>query len=759
MSHGNWGCRVEDDMPGELGTLARTFNRMSRELEVSYRSVEEVAEHRARELKTERKHAQASDARLAAIVESSEDAIIGQTLDGTITSWNDAATRLFGYTPEEAIGQRVEILQTPELADELQKNLKTVRAGGRVQLLETMRCRKDGRRIHVSLSLSPIFDDVGKVIGVAKIAHDITERKRAEQALNESERFARSTVDALTALIAILDESGTILAVNRAWAEYVSTRAKRPSEFMIGANYLMSCGQAAGASPEYSQELAAGIRSVLSGDESFYSLEYPAEGSNEKSWFVARVSRFQGEGPTRAVVAHENVTERHMAEERLRHDSVHDALTGLPNRALFYDRVDRCVARAQRRPDYKFAVLFLDLDRFKVINDSLGHAAGDHMLTTISDRLRRCLRGNDSISRKESTVARMGGDEFTILLDDLADDGDVIRVAERIQSAMRLPMEFEGHEISTTASIGIVTVCDEHKTAKDLLRDADVAMYRAKTAGKARYVVFNTTMHQAAMGRLRLENDLRHAIERDELVLHYQPIVTIADQELAGFEALVRWQQDGKLVSPMDFIPVAEDTGLIVPIGAWVLKEACRQLREWDALHPGTALTMSVNLSRRQLTDPALPGQVSKILADTGVAPARLKLEITESAVMEDPAAAKVVLDQIRALGISLHMDDFGTGHSSLSCLHQFPIDGLKIDRCFVRNIAGEKDHVTVLTAIVALARGLGVKVVAEGIERAEELAIVQSLGCDYGQGYYFAKPMASDKAGEFIAQRYRAAA
>ncbi len=349
------------------------------------------------------------------------------------------------------------------------------------------------------------------------------------------------------------------------------------------------------------------------------------------------------------VVAHENVTEPpHGRGTPAARFAARFADRAPQSRVVLRSRwIAASHGGARRRTGYNFAVLFLDLDRFKVINDSLGHAAGDFMLTTIADRLRRCLRGNDTICRTESTVARIGGDEFTILLDDLAEEGDVIRVAERIQSALRLPMEFEGHEISTTASIGIVTACDDHKSAKDLLRDADVAMYRAKIAGKARYAVFDTTMHQAAMGRLRLESDLRHAIERDELTLHYQPIVTIADQQLAGFEALVRWQRDGKLVSPMDFIPVAEDTGLIVPIGAWVLKEACRQLREWDGLHPGTALMMSVNLSRRQLTDPQLPGQVSKILTDTGVAPARLKLEITESAVMEDPAAAKVVLDQI----------------------------------------------------------------------------------------------------------------
>jgi two-component system, NtrC family, sensor kinase len=296
MSGGKWGHRVEEDVPGELGTLARAFNRMSRELEVSYRSVEEVAEIRARELQSERQQAQVTDARLAAIVESSEDAIIGLTLDGVITSWNDAATELFGYRPEEAIGQSVTLLQIPELNSETQQSFATVRAGGRVQHLETIRQRKDGRRIHVSLSVSPIFDAVGEVIGVAKIARDITERKRAEQALAESERFARSTVDALTAHIAILNESGTIIAVNRAWAEYVA-HARRPDEFVIGADYLASCGQAAGASSEYAHELAAGIRSVLAGEDQFFTLEYPAENATGRSWYVAHISRFPGDGP------------------------------------------------------------------------------------------------------------------------------------------------------------------------------------------------------------------------------------------------------------------------------------------------------------------------------------------------------------------------------------------------------------------------------------------------------------------------------
>jgi diguanylate cyclase (GGDEF)-like protein len=448
------------------------------------------------------------------------------------------------------------------------------------------------------------------------------------------------------------------------------------------------------------------------------------------------------------VINSRDITARKMAEERLMHDAFHDGLTGLPNRALFRDRLGQTMRRARRRKDHLFAVLFLDLDRFKVINDSMGHMMGDDLLVAIARRLKTCTRPGD-------TIARLGGDEFTILLDDIEDEQEASLVADRIHEELSLPFNLDGQRVYVTASIGIALGADGYRKPEELLRDADTAMYRAKMLGKARHVVFDKAMHARAVAQLQLESDLWQVIERNQLVLHYQPMVELGSGRVIGLEALVRWNHPQRgLIMPAQFIPLAEETRLIAQVGRWVLKEACRQMRSWQKrLATAFPISVSVNLSGKQLAQPDLIEQVEQVLKETGLDPEWLKLEITESVVMENAKATVAMLGRLRALGLELHIDDFGTGYSSLSYLHRFPVDRLKIDRSFVSNMSMEDKNSEIVRTIIQLARNLGMGVVAEGVQTAEQLAHLKALGCEHGQGYFFSRPLAADQVDSLIGE------
>ena len=444
-------------------------------------------------------------------------------------------------------------------------------------------------------------------------------------------------------------------------------------------------------------------------------------------------------------------------DEELRRTSLHDNLTGLPNRLLFHDRLTNALRRSKRDANYCFAVLFVDCDRFKIINDSLGHGVGDQLLLQIADRLKGAVRDVDTITWTTDTPipARLGGDEFAIILDRVGGDVDAARVARRLLAALARPYSLNGHEVQSTASIGITTSSLHYETAEEMVRDADTAMYRAKMAGGSTFVLFDEKMHREAVDRLTLENDLRRAVERGEILVHYQPILAMRTQQLLGFEALARWNHPKRgWITPNEFIPLAEETGIIIPLGVWVLEKACRQLAQWQSGRPELSqLTMSVNLSRKQLVCAELLSNLRRVLAETKIRPENLKLEITESTIMENPDKAVKILQEIQDMGVQLQIDDFGTGYSSLSCLHHFPLDGLKIHREFVSGVTSHS-QAAVLKTVVSLAHNLHIPLVAEGIETPEQIAALEAMGCDQAQGYLFAMPMDAQDAGEFISRQ-----
>jgi diguanylate cyclase (GGDEF)-like protein/PAS domain S-box-containing protein len=447
-----------------------------------------------------------------------------------------------------------------------------------------------------------------------------------------------------------------------------------------------------------------------------------------------------------------DITAQKEAEEKLIHDALYDTLTGLPNRNLFMERVKMAIDHSKRHAQRIFAVLFIDLDRFKLINDSLGHLSGDRLLVGIARRLEDCLRHTD-------TVARLGGDEFTILLSEVERASDITMVAERILEKLAVPFDIEGHQIFTSASIGIVFGSPDYQTGADMLRDADIAMYRAKDSGKSCYAIFDQKMYERTLSLLQLENDLRAALERREFILNYQPIVAIADGALTGFEVLVRWQHPQRgLISPLEFIPVAEDTGAIVPLGELILEEACRQFHAWQQQYPSIYnLRVSVNIASQQIEQTDFLQTLDRILTETGLSGDSLKLEITEGTLLDRSDRTLTMLQNIQKRGVELSIDDFGTGYSSLSYLHRFPIDTIKIDRSFITGMDRDEENAEIVKTIITLAKSLGMDLVAEGIETKEQAKKLEDLGCQLGQGYFFSKPLDPQATENFLKEsQYR---
>lgn len=444
-----------------------------------------------------------------------------------------------------------------------------------------------------------------------------------------------------------------------------------------------------------------------------------------------------------------DITEQKQAQQQLVYDTLHDALTGLPNRNLFIDRVEQTLKHSKHHDTYQFAVLFIDLDRFKTINDSLGHSTGDRLLKSIAKLLGNCLRSID-------TVARFGGDEFAILLEDLEEPGEAVAIAERILSQLLMPINLECQAVYTSASIGIVTSNSNYNSGADLLRDADIAMYRAKSLGKGRYALFDQEMYEQNLKLMHLDCDLRYALDRQEFELYYQPIISLTTNKLVGFEALIRWHHPKRgLISPADFIPIAEETGLIVAIGDWVLRAACQQLRVWQEQFPEAASwKMSVNFASHQIREHDFLNKLDTVLAGTGINGSSLCLEITESTLLDRDDRTVRKLEQLKARHIQLSIDDFGQGYSSLSCLHSFPINIIKIDRDFVKRMTTSGYNLAIIRTIKTLAHTLNMHLVAEGIENLHQAEMLKEIGCEFAQGYFFSRPLTTTAIERAIATK-----
>ncbi len=701
----------------EVGVLANSFNKMVEDLRMTTVSKVYVDN----------------------ILSSMINSLIVVNLDTTIRKVNQATSNLLGYEKSELISKPVGLLFTEGTLIEIDSLLQK----GFVGSVEITYLTKEGNQIPMSFSASVIRDGQGNTQGFVYVAQNITERKQAESALRQAEAKYRNIFENAIEGIFQSTPEGYYVNVNPALARIYGYES--PDDLIA---QISDIGQQLYVEPDRRTEF---IRLLQEHDtvSDFESQIYRKNGSaiwiseNARAVYDPSGALSYYEGSV------EDITQRKQTQEQLRHNALHDALTGLPNRILFTDRLEQMVRRAERNKNYLCAVLFLDLDRFKVINDSLGHLIGDQLLIAVAHKIEVCLRAED-------TVARLGGDEFAILLNDIKDVNYATGIAERLIQVLALPFNVSGIEVYTSASIGIVLSSEANGWLDHLLRNADIAMYQAKALGKGRWEVFDVALHHRNVTRLQLESDIRQAIDRQEFRVHYQPIVLLATGKIVGFEALVRWEHPTRgLISPDEFIPIAEETGLILPLGQWVLQIACHQMRQWQNQFPlSPQLTISVNLSAKQFTQPNLCQQIAQILLETNLDASSLRLEITESILMDKAESVTTVMLQLKSLGVSLYLDDFGTGYSSLSYLHRFPIDTLKIDRSFVSRMGFGNDNSAIVRAITTLAQSLNMNVIAEGIETAEQLIQLRALQCKYGQGYFFSRPLDTQTAGALIAEK-----
>ncbi len=647
---------------------------------------------------------------------------------------NEAAIRQYGYSRDEFFELTIKDIRPAEDVPILMEDLARTGATGEV-VLAARHQKKDGTILDVEVAAQSIFY-AGRRARIGLVT-DMTERKKADSALRESEYRIRTLLDSMSEGLLQVDTEDRVLYINSCICEMTGYSQKE----LIGTDWsrlLVDNG------PDFVE----GINNRrLSGVSDRYETRLRKK-SGEIIWVIvggAPIIDAKG-AVVGSMGVFTDITERKRAEEQLLHDALHDGLTGLANRTLFMDHLRMTIERGKSRNSNPFAVLYLDFDRFKVINDSLGHSEGDKLLKYIARRLEQSTRTGD-------LVARLGGDEFVILLSELVDTNEALLVAERIQNDLTSAFDLGGREIFTTASIGITLSTSGHTNADDMLRDADIAMYCAKAKGKAQFQIFDQAMHKHASKKLQIETEMRSALARGEFCIYYQPIVRLDTGGLVGFEALLRWRHPERgLITPDEFIPIAEENGMIIKLGQWAVKESCRQMWEWHRSEPAAAeLTVSVNLSSKEFLQIDLADRVAAALQSTRLDPRFLKLEITESHIMENSELAITIINRLRKLGIELSLDDFGTGYSSLSHLHRLPVSFLKIDRSFVSRMVKSDENREIVDTIVRLAQNLKMKVIAEGIESGDQVALLSALNCEFGQGYYFSKPLDVDGARQYM--------